>query len=151
MAIGERIHYFRLLRNLTQKKLGTLIGFSESQADIRILQYEKSLRSPKNKNIELLAQIFNISSHALTVPNIDTEIGLIHTLFALEDIYDFTIKESNGELFLHFDKSISNLTPNFWNALSDWNTYQRKLDSGEITREQYNQWRYNLSVPDKNK
>lgn len=50
MAIGERIHHFRLLRGFTQKYLGQQLGFSDSQADVRIAQYEKGARSPK-KNI----------------------------------------------------------------------------------------------------
>lgn len=41
MAIGERIHHFRLLRGFTQKYLGQQLGFSDSQADVRIAQYEK--------------------------------------------------------------------------------------------------------------
>ena len=47
MAIGERIHFFRTLRGMTQKYLGTSIGFSESQADVRIAQYETGKRNPK--------------------------------------------------------------------------------------------------------
>ena len=47
MAIGERIHHFRLLRGFTQKYLGQQLGFSESQADVRIAQYEKG--SPQSK------------------------------------------------------------------------------------------------------
>ena len=27
MAIGERIHFFRILRGMTQKYLGTIVGF----------------------------------------------------------------------------------------------------------------------------
>ena len=85
MAIGERIHYFRLLRGFTQKYLGKLLGFSDSQADVRIAQYEKGARSPKEKYLNALAQIFEVSPHALNVPDIDTDIGLMHTLFTLED------------------------------------------------------------------
>ena len=51
MAIGERIHHFRLLRGFTQKYLGQQLGFSESQADVRIAQYEKGARSPKENFI----------------------------------------------------------------------------------------------------
>ena len=54
MAIGERIHHFRLLRGFTQKYLGQQLGFSDSQADIRIAQYEKGARSPKEKYLKLL-------------------------------------------------------------------------------------------------
>ena len=54
MAIGERIHHFRLLRGFTQKYLGQQLGFSDSQADVRIAQYEKGARSPKEKYLKLL-------------------------------------------------------------------------------------------------
>ena len=33
MAIGERIHFFRTLRGMTQKYLGMAIGFPERSAD----------------------------------------------------------------------------------------------------------------------
>ena len=47
MAIGERIHHFRLLRGFTQKYLGQQLGFSESPADVRIAQYEKVPQSKR--------------------------------------------------------------------------------------------------------
>ena len=40
MAIGERIHFFRILRGMTQKYLGTIVGFPERSADVRLAQYE---------------------------------------------------------------------------------------------------------------
>ena len=40
MAISERIHFFRLMRGMTQKYLGTAIGFPEKSADVRLAQYE---------------------------------------------------------------------------------------------------------------
>lgn len=36
MKLGEKIRYFRRKKELTQKKLGILLGFSESNADTRI-------------------------------------------------------------------------------------------------------------------
>ena len=36
MAIGERIRFLRNLRGMTQKYLGTAIGFPEKTADIRM-------------------------------------------------------------------------------------------------------------------
>ena len=71
MAIGERIHHFRLLHGFTQKYLGQQLGFSDMQADVRIAQYEKGARSPKEKYLNALADIFEVSPHALAVPDID--------------------------------------------------------------------------------
>ena len=47
MAIGERIRFIRNLRGMTQKLLGTAIGFPEKTADIRLAQYESGTRTPK--------------------------------------------------------------------------------------------------------
>ena len=105
MAIGERIHHFRLLRGFTQKYLGQQLGFSESQADVRIAQYEKGARSPKEKYLNALADIFEVSPHALAVPDIDSYVGLMHTFFTLEDFTGLNIGEIDGELCLRLDKS----------------------------------------------
>ena len=40
MAIGERIHFFRIMRGMTQKYLGMLVEFPEKSADVRLAQYE---------------------------------------------------------------------------------------------------------------
>ena len=47
MAIGERIQFFRKLRGMTQKYLGTQVGFPEKSADVRLAQYETGTRTPK--------------------------------------------------------------------------------------------------------
>lgn len=46
MAIGERIRFTRNLSDMTQKYLGTLVGFPEKTADIRMAQYEAGTRTP---------------------------------------------------------------------------------------------------------
>lgn len=83
-----------------QKYLGQQLGFSDSQADVRIAQYEKGARSPKEKYLNALADIFEVSPHALAVPDIDSYVGLMHTLFTLEDLYGLHIDEIDGELCL---------------------------------------------------
>ena len=47
MAIGEKIHHFRLLHGFTQKYLGKMLGFSDIQTDVCIAQYKKGSRNPK--------------------------------------------------------------------------------------------------------
>ena len=70
MAIGERIHFFRLLRGMTQKYLGTIIGFPERSADVRLAQYETGTRKPKAELTAALAQALDVSPHALDVPDL---------------------------------------------------------------------------------
>lgn len=92
MAIGQRIKYFRNRIGMTQKQLGEHLGFMGKTSDVRMAQYESEARVPKIDLVKQMSQIFDINTHALTVPDIDTHIGLMHTLFALEDMYGLKVK-----------------------------------------------------------
>ena len=143
MAIGERIRFFRNMKGITQKYLGQVVGFPESYADVRMAQYETGSRTPMADLTKTLAGYFDISTNALTVPDIDTDIGLMHTLFALEDIRGLTIGEIDGEICLRLDKSRGTTYHAMLEMLSAWAEQARKLGAGEITKEDYDRWRYN--------
>jgi len=142
MAIGERIRFIRNLRGMTQKYLGMAIGFPERTADIRMAQYESGTRTPKDDLTNSLANVLEVSPQALDLPNIDSEIGLMHTLFALEDIYGIKIGEIDGEVCLRLDKNRGTTYVSMFEMLNAWQQEAAKLDAGEITKEKYDQWRY---------
>ena len=125
--------YIRNLKNFTQKYLGQLIGFPEKTADIRIAQYESGTRTPKADITKELAKALEVSPLALDVPDIDTELGLMHTLFALEDIYGLQA----GETKLSFSNA------SVLRTVKAWAEQSAKLKAGEITKEEYDEWRYN--------
>ena len=143
MAIGERIHFFRILRGMTQKYLGTIVGFPERSADVRLAQYETGTRKPKAELTAALAQALDISPHALDVPDIDSYIGLMHTLFTLEDLYGLKITELDGEVCLHLDKGMGTNYITMFEMFSAWKEHAEKYKNGEITKEEYDHWRYN--------
>ena len=143
MAIGERIRFFRNKKGVTQKYLGQVVGFPERSADVRMAQYETGSRTPKADLTRTLAGFFEVSTDALTVPNIDSDIGLMHTLFALEDIRGLTIGEIDGEICLRLDKSKGKTYADMLEMLSAWAEQAKKLEAREITREDYDRWRYN--------
>lgn len=103
MAIGERIRFIRNLRGMTQKYLGTLVGFPEKTADIRMAQYEAGTRTLKEDLTKALASALEVSPLALDIPDIDSYLGLMHTLFALEDCYGLTIEDRDGEIVFRID------------------------------------------------
>ena len=142
MAIGERIHFFRTMRGMTQKYLGTLVGFPDRSADVRLAQYETGSRKPKADLTAALAQALDVSPQALDVPDIDSYIGLMHTLFALEDIYGLTISEADGDVCLKVDKNKGTGAYNLLEQLYAWKEQADKLSAGEISREEYDRWRY---------
>ena len=96
MAIGERIHFFRTMRGMTQKYLGMALGFPEKSADVRLAQYENGSRTPKADVTAALAKVLDVSPKALDVPDIDSYTGLMHTLFTLEDRYGLEVCECDG-------------------------------------------------------
>lgn len=143
MAIGERIRFFRNLCGMTQKYLGQIVGFPEKTADIRMAQYESGSRTPKADLTNKLAEVFDISPQALSVPDIDSYIGLMHTLFTLEDLYGLKITELDGEVCLHLDKGMGTNYIAMFEMFSAWEEHAEKYKNGEITKGEYDRWRYN--------
>ena len=142
MAIGERIRFLRNLRGMTQKYLGTLVGFSEKTADIRMAQYEAGTRTPKEDLTNALASALDVSPLALTVPDIDSYLGLMHTLFSLEDLYGLTIEQQNSETILYFDPKKGRDAASVSKMLNNWASIAEKYKAGEINRDEYDKWRY---------
>ena len=145
MAIGERIKRMRNFRNLTQKDLGIAIGFAPSTADVRIAQYETGKRTPKEKYVEDIATVLNIAPEALKVPDIENYYGVMQTLFTLEDLYGLRVGEIDGEICLKIDRD-SRAFLMMFNSFSMWHNEVKKMKQGEITREEYDNWRYRYPI-----
>lgn len=142
MAIGERINFFRNLRGMTQKFLGIQVGFPENSADVRLAQYESGTRTPKANVTAALAEALDVSPMALSVPDIDSYLGLMHTLFTLEDTYGLNIVEQDGEIALQVNFRKNKDAAELHKMLWAWREQAAKLESGEITKEEYDRWRY---------
>ena len=143
MAIGERIRFIRNLRGMTQKYLGTLAGFPEKTADIRMAQYESGTRTPKEALTGTLAGALDVSPLALKVPDIDSYLGLMHTLFALEDLYGLTVENRDGEVLFRFDPRKGRDASSVSELVNAWAAAAEKYRAGEISRDEYDRWRYN--------
>ena len=142
MAIGERIRFFRNLRGMTQKYLGQMVGFPEKTADIRMAQYESGSRTPKAELTENLAGALGVSPLALSVPDIDSYLGLMHTLFALEDIYGLKIDKLDDEVCIRLDKNRGTSYISLFERFTAWQKEAEKYRNGEISKEEYDRWRY---------
>lgn len=142
MAIGERIRFIRNLRGMTQKWLGTAIGFPEKAADVRMAQYESGSRTPKENVVKSLANVLGVSPLALTVPDIDSNFGLMHTFFTLEDRYGIKVSLEDNEATLRFVNT-KMLNPDLLQMIFSWAEEAEKYNAGEISKEEYDKWRYN--------
>ena len=134
MAIGERIRFFRNLRGMTQKYLGQVVGFPEKTADIRMAQYESGSRTPKAELTENLADALGVSPLALSVPDIDSYLGLMHTLFTLEDRYGLTIESGENGVSLRVDPRKGRDAAELSEMLTAWAQQAEKLRNGDISR-----------------
>ncbi|MCL1816880.1 MAG: transcriptional regulator, partial [Clostridiales bacterium] len=65
------------------------------------------------------------------------------TLFALEDLYGIHIGDIDGELCLRLDKGNGIIYLSVFEMFSAWQAEAEKLKNGDITNEEYNDWRYN--------
>lgn len=149
MATGERIRFIRNLRGMTQKRIGVAVGFPEKNADVRIAQYEKGDRSPKDELTGKLAEVLDVSPAAISVPNIENELGVMHTLFALEDLYGLHIGICHedggvGSIVLKLSENAENMELRC--AFAKWANERLRLFNGDISEDEYNNWRYNFSV-----
>ncbi len=132
MKLGEKIRYFRRKAELTQKQLGIMLGFTESNADVRIAQYESGTRKPSFLVMKNMSDKLDVSMYALEAPEIDLrrQNETMHILFALEDagLIQFT---DSGILIDTKDK-------NFRKRLLQW----RMVHSKMADKESYDEWRY---------
>ena len=141
MAIGERIHFFRTLRGMTQKHLGRLLGFPEKSADVRLAQYEVGARKPKADLTAALAKALDVSPQALDVPDIDSDAGLMHTLFTLDDTWGLEVCMCSGETHLRVNTTRSAKAISLSEMLTAWAQMKEKMQNGEISPEEYARWR----------
>lgn len=146
MISGERIKNIRKMRGFTQKELGLAAGFDEATADIRIAQYESDNRTPKTNLLSAFADKLEVSPYSLAEPQIETELSLLHTLFAIEDLYGLEIRQDDGEYGFYISEPSDKLKK----ALSLWCEKKQELEDGEIDTEDYNLFRYSYTdVEDK--
>ncbi len=86
-SIGGKIKRYREMRGLTQKELGILCGFTPSTADVRIAQYEKNKKLPREKVLKDMAAALGLEEHALYDADLFYHEQMYHILFDLEDLH----------------------------------------------------------------
>ena len=96
----------------------------------------------KQGTIKDLAQVFDVAEEALSVPDIDSYVGLMHTLFTLEDMYGLTVIKIDDQVCLRPDVNHPNYSLSLAEDLNAWCEIKEKRMNGIIRFEEYDQWRY---------
>lgn len=143
MSIGSRIRFIRKKRELTQKDLGIMLGFAPNTAEVRIAQYETDSRIPRDALLNRIADVLNISIDYLN-PNPNTVSGVIRMLYAMEDDNMLQVNMSQGKPMLSFQQNNESDEGLLIQSLMQrWAQKAEMLRHGDITQEEYDQWRWN--------
>jgi transcriptional regulator with XRE-family HTH domain len=154
MTVGQRIKKIRGIRGLTQKELGMRLGFPEKSADIRMAQYESGTRKPKKGLLTKMADVLEVRPEALEEPNLESHVGVMHALFALEDAYGARVSEVDGNMCLIFDRglrasgdfALDGRRRALNGMLREWRREAVRAENGETTRGEYNEWRFDYPM-----
>lgn len=72
-------------------------------------------------------------------------------MFALEDCYGLTIEDMDGDIILRFDPQKGTNANNIHKMICSWAYIAKKYRSGEVSKEEYDKWRYNYPKYDTDK
>ena len=140
MTIGEKIKIARDLRGYTQKQLGFMTGLNDS----RIRQYELNIRTPKESQLQIIADALGMPIEFFCAKGIDSDNEIMHALFELEMGKGISIDSKEGAVSISFQDNTLN------EFIKEWSLMKRAFDEGSISKEEYDLWkaRFPLSVAD---
>ncbi len=147
MAIGERFNFFVSCGGY-QKYLACHWASTKSLL-MCALHSTKQINNPQSRPHLRLAEVLDVSPYALSVPDIDSYVGLMHTLFTLEDNYGLKVSELDGEVCLKVDVRKNKDAAQLHEMLCSWQQAAALLEAGEISKEDYDKWRYHYPEFDK--
>ena len=84
-----------------------------------------------------------VSPEALKIPDIESYHGFIFTLFELEEQFGLTVDKADCMPFLRLDNDPTIYDHIIKEMLDDWYACKEKLANGEMTNEEYTNWKLN--------
>ena len=130
---GEKLRKLRKLRSYTQKELAIKSGIT----DAAIRNYELGNRTPNKERLRKIAEALNCDTSALL--DYGSSSKIIQILFDYEkDIKLIPMVDENGV-------KLTSTSTGFVCFLLEWNKMRKKHNNGEITDEEFEDWK--LSYP----
>lgn len=133
-TVGENIRHYRQKRGLNVSQLAKKVGTAESA----IRHYEKNERTMSEEQLEKIARALDVSPLALRDYRIDSARDLMGLMLQLEETFGIVPDEDGKRLVLdHSAKNAQKLEQ----AIQGWADIRRQLDAGEMTQEEYEDWK----------
>lgn len=133
LSVGKRIRAAREAAGMTQAEVAKRLGVSESS--IRL--YELGKRQPNDEILGRIAEAVGVDPQAFVEIEIDSVRDVLEILFRLEDACGLTPLE-NGKLGVD---RMNDHAPKLFASIERWADMRRRLESGEISRSEYEAWR----------
>lgn len=133
-TVGENIRHYRQERGLNVSQLAKKVGTAESA----IRHYEKNERTMSDEQLEKIARALDVSPLALRDYRIGSARDLMGLMLQLEETFGIVPDEDGKCLVLdHSAKNAQKLEQ----AIQGWADIRRQLDAGEMTQEEYEDWK----------
>ena len=131
MNTGKKIKLIRTFRGLTQKELGEACGIHE----VAIRKYELGKNLPKPEQLRKIADALGVNVNSLMELDIEADGDVLPLLFAIDEAFDISIKDLDGEPGIFFSNK------NLVQFLKDWQAMKELLDNGIHTQDNYEIWK----------
>lgn len=166
MTIGEKIKRIRIFRGMTQKELGKAVGFNKKNADTRIAQYETNYRIPKKDMLDKIAEALRVDRQNFYTVTPGCAEDIMRTFFWMDEdnpgsIRLFQLVRNPNRIGASNDTAVRYNDNDDWPArppvgiyfnygivndfMKEWLLRQQELCTGEITRDEYFEWKLNWS------
>ena len=133
--VGARIRKVRERKGMTQRELAERAGMTESA----MRSYELGYRMPSETQIKLMSKALGVKPEAFADCKGRSDLEVIHLLFHIEEEHD--IEPIKGQAAIKASKRGSAIEM----ALIDWGEKRAELEAGEITQEEYEDWKDSYS------
>lgn len=134
-GLAKKLKSLREKLHLTQKEVADKAQLTESA----YRAYELGDRNPKPESLKKIAKVLGVQSEYLSAPTFKNQHEFAYALLENEDLFDYTVQDINDIAAIAANPgSEKNF---FFRLVHAWNEARKKLDSHEITQEEYDEWK----------
>lgn len=134
--IGNKIRKIREFRGISQKNLASILKIEEKKLE----KIENGLIIPKTPLLKRIAKALRVDIRSLKEPDINDPIGVLYTLFDLEETCCLNIDIKEDKIYLYFEDGKSGQINGY---LKKWRRTKACLNK-RISEECYKDWKYNF-------
>lgn len=141
LSQGARLEYVRKLRYMSKDDVADYFELGGERKERTISRYENNSRVPSNERLKELEKLYNVSINAIKEYKFDDPIDSIYMIMWLEEQFPYY------ELNLDYNcikRTIYNM--NIQKGLSEWTETREKRENGEITTDEYIEWKLNYKI-----